>query len=122
MNRSSTSQCVLAAATTFELVLAVSLVAVFSSAYAEAFGTAAPRGAATQHNAALYNVCTSALALVLWCVRVGIRGRGLDVYGAVAANAMYDVLLALLWTYSAVLQHAGDAVDRTSFGLAVVAG
>jgi hypothetical protein len=150
MSRSSTSQYALAAAMAFELVLVVALVAIFTSAYADVFGAAAPWGAPTRHSAALYNVCISVLALVLWCVRVGIRGRGLDVYGAVAANAMYDVLLALLWTYSAVLQHSGDATEtkhgglqpwclgksgrrnqnqvvcggaaRASFGLAVVAG
>jgi hypothetical protein len=51
------------------------------------------------------------LSLVLWGIRFGIRGRSLDLYGAVTTNAVYDALLALLWTCSAVMQGSNDGSD-----------
>jgi hypothetical protein len=51
------------------------------------------------------------LSLVLWGIRFGIRGRSLDLYGAVTTNAFYDALLALLWTCSAVMQGSNDGLD-----------
>lgn len=65
----------------------------------------------------LYNLCISVLSLVLWGIRFGIRGRSLDLYGAVTTNAGYDALLALLWTCSAVMQSTTDGSDPEHFGL-----
>lgn len=49
--------------------------------------------------------------MVLWLVRFCIRGRTLDVYGAVVSNVLYDALSITLWTYSAVIQSSGDFSD-----------
>lgn len=49
--------------------------------------------------------------MVLWFVRLCIRGRTLDVYGAVVSNVLYDIMLVALWCYSAVIQSSGDYSD-----------
>lgn len=49
--------------------------------------------------------------MMLWFVRLCIRGQTLDVYGRVVSNALYDAILVALWSYSAAIQSSGDFED-----------
>lgn len=55
--------------------------------------------------------------MVLWFLRLCIRGRTLDVYGAVVSNMLYDMMLVALWSYSAVIQSSGDYSDPLHIAL-----
>jgi hypothetical protein len=58
-----------------------------------------------------YSLCVATVTMVLWVVRLCIRGHTLDVYGAVISNMLYDIMLVALWSYSAVIQSSGDYSD-----------
>jgi hypothetical protein len=64
-----------------------------------------------------YNVCIAIITMVLWLVRLCIRGRTLDVYGALVSNILYDIMLVALWSYSAVIQSSGDYSDPKHIAL-----
>jgi hypothetical protein len=52
--------------------------------------------------------------VTLWIIRLKVnclQGYGLDVYTTLATNVVYDMFLIGLWTYSAVIQSAGDFSD-----------
>lgn len=49
--------------------------------------------------------------MFLWFVRLCIRGRTLDVFGAVVSNVLYDIILILLWCYITITQASGDFSD-----------
>lgn len=55
--------------------------------------------------------------MVFWVVRLFIRGHTLDVFGAVVSNALYDIILIALWSYSAVVQSSGDFSDPKHISL-----
>lgn len=58
-----------------------------------------------------YSLCIAIVTMILWFVRLCIRGRTLDICGAVVSNILYDALLIALWSYSAVIQSSGDFLD-----------
>lgn len=58
-----------------------------------------------------YSLCVAIITMVLWFVRLCIRGHTLDVYSGVMSNILYDIMLVALWSYSAVIQHSGDYSD-----------
>ncbi|KAF3044873.1 hypothetical protein E8E11_007606 [Didymella keratinophila] len=60
---------------------------------------------------AQYTLCIAIITMILWFVRLCIRGRTLDVSGAVVSNILYDIMLVALWSYSAVIQSSGDYSD-----------
>ena len=64
-----------------------------------------------------YNICVAVITIVLWFVRLCIKGHTLDLYGAVMSNALYDVILIALWSYSAVVQSSGDFSDPKHISL-----
>lgn len=58
-----------------------------------------------------YNLCVAIITMVLWIVRLCIRGHTLDMYGTVISNVLYDVILIALWSYSAVTQSPGHYLE-----------
>jgi hypothetical protein len=58
-----------------------------------------------------YHLYVAIVSGIVWIARARIQFYGLDLVGRVGANAIYDLILAALWTYSAVLQNAGDFSD-----------
>lgn len=64
-----------------------------------------------------YSLCIAIVTMILWFVRLFIRGRTLDVYGAVVSNMLYDMMLIALWSYSAVIQSSGDYSDPQHIAL-----
>lgn len=63
------------------------------------------------------SLCIAIITVVLWFVRLCIRGRTLDVSGAVVSNMLYDMMLIALWSYSAVIQSSGDYSDPKHISL-----
>ncbi|KAF3038332.1 hypothetical protein E8E12_006791 [Didymella heteroderae] len=55
--------------------------------------------------------------MILWFVRLCIRGRTLDLEGSVMSNILYDMMLVALWSYSAVIQSTGDYSDPQHIAL-----
>jgi hypothetical protein len=64
-----------------------------------------------------YNLCVAIITMVIWFVRLCIRGRTLDIYGLAVSNVLYDILLIALWTYSVVIQSSGDFSDPKHISL-----
>ncbi|KAF9690867.1 hypothetical protein EKO04_010955 [Ascochyta lentis] len=131
-------------ATSFEFMLATSLLALFASAYPDRFRTTLWRDGGSKgwnsdpsyrvylyanyqemppmpliwdERSTQYNLCIAVVTMVLWFVRLCIRGRTLDVYGAVVSNVLYDIILIALWSYSAVVQSSGDFSDPNYISL-----
>ena len=65
----------------------------------------------TERRSTQYSLCVAIITMVLWCVRICIRGRTLDIYGGIVSNTLYDIMLVALWSYSAVIQYSGDYSD-----------
>jgi hypothetical protein len=55
--------------------------------------------------------------MVLWFVRLCLKGHTLDVCGTVVSNALYDTILIALWSYSAVVQSSSDFSDPKHISL-----
>ncbi|KAF1925518.1 uncharacterized protein M421DRAFT_69642 [Didymella exigua CBS 183.55] len=137
-------QITTAVATSFEFVLATCLLAVFASAYPDRYRTALwheggnkslnsdpsyrtylwanykdvpPMPIVWDERSTQYSLCIAIITMVLWFVRLCIRGRTLDVYGAVMCNMLYDLMLITLWSYSAVIQSSGDYSDPKHIAL-----
>jgi len=64
-----------------------------------------------------YSLCIAIITMILWFVRLCIRGRTLDVSGAVVSNILYDMMLVALWFYSTVIQSSGDYSDPKHIAL-----
>ncbi|KAF2628231.1 hypothetical protein BU25DRAFT_458074 [Macroventuria anomochaeta] len=137
-------QITTAIAISFEFVLATSLLAIFASAYPDRFRTALWRDGGNKgwnsdpsyrtylyanykeippmpliwdERSTQYSLCVAIITMVLWFVRLCIRGRTLDVYGAAVSNVLYDIILMALWSYSAVIQSSGDSSDPKHISL-----
>ncbi|KZM24850.1 hypothetical protein ST47_g4026 [Ascochyta rabiei] len=141
---SRVTQLTAAIAISFEFVLATSLLALFASAYPDRFRTMLWRDGGSKgwnsdpsyrtylyanyqamppmpliwdERSTQYNLCIAIVTMVLWFVRLCIRGRTLDVYSAVVSNVLYDIILIALWSYSAVVQFSGDFSDPKHISL-----
>lgn len=49
--------------------------------------------------------------------RIRTQVWGLDLVGKMSTNALYDLLLVALWSYSAFLQNLGDVSDPQHLSL-----
>jgi hypothetical protein len=52
--------------------------------------------------------------MFFWVIRFIINSMGgysLDLYSIITTNAMYDAILIMLWTYSAITQTSSDLSD-----------
>lgn len=58
-----------------------------------------------------YNLCAAVVTMVLWIVRLCIRGRTLDIYGSIVSNVLYDIILIAFWSYSVATQPPGHFLD-----------
>ncbi|KAJ4993700.1 hypothetical protein SVAN01_00754 [Stagonosporopsis vannaccii] len=137
-------QIATAVARSFEFVLATSLLALFAWAYPDRYRSAlwhegGSRGWNSDPSYRTYlwanykevppmpviwderstqsNLCVAIITIVFWFVRLCIRGRTLDVFGAVVSNVLYDIILILLWCYSIVTQTTGDFSDPKHISL-----
>jgi hypothetical protein len=57
---------------------------------------------------------------LIWIIRLKVNrlnGYGLDLYAILVTNALYDMFLIVLWTYSAFLQSLGDFSDNEHFSV-----
>lgn len=63
------------------------------------------------------SLCISVVTLVVWIARLSLQRGSLDVYGSLITNALYDVLLAALWTYSTTAQNSPDVSDPEHISL-----
>ncbi|KAH6633507.1 hypothetical protein C7974DRAFT_412493 [Boeremia exigua] len=139
-----TVQITVAVAASFEFMLAISLIAVFASAYPDRYRSALwheggikgwnsdpsyrtylwanykdmpPMPLIWDERSTQYNLCVAIITMLLWFVRLCIRGRALDVFGAVVSNVLYDIMLVALWSYSAAVQSSGDFTDPQHISL-----
>jgi hypothetical protein len=63
------------------------------------------------YSSTLCHLIIATITLFVWVVRLQINcfsGRTLDLYATITTNAMYDALLAVLWTCSSVIQSSED--------------
>lgn len=74
----------------------------------------------TSTSCTLCNLCIAIITLFMWLVRFSIMSfskQTLDCYSMITVNALYDIILAVLWMYSASIQNLGDFSDPEQISL-----
>ncbi|KAB2109567.1 hypothetical protein AG0111_0g1842 [Alternaria gaisen] len=134
-------------ATLFDLILAIVILSLFATVYPDRFRTVLWQEGGTKgwnsdphqrvydyanyrksppipliwdESCTLCNLCIAIVTLFIWVVRFSIMSfskQVLDFYATITINALYDVLLAGLWIYSACLQDLGDFSDPKHISL-----
>ncbi|XP_014560979.1 hypothetical protein COCVIDRAFT_33999 [Bipolaris victoriae FI3] len=130
-----------------DLILAITLISLFASAYPDRFRTALWRNGGSEgwnsdpqqrvydyanyresppmpliwdQSSTMFHLVIAVIALFVWIVRFQVNclsGYVLDLHASIMTNAIYDILLVGLYASSAVLQNSGDFSDPGHIGL-----
>lgn len=64
-----------------------------------------------------YHLYVSIITGIISLARIRTHVWGLDLIGKMGTDALYDLLLVALWSYSVVLQNLGDVSDPEHLSL-----
>ncbi|KAH7562301.1 hypothetical protein J3E72DRAFT_373197 [Bipolaris maydis] len=119
-----------------DVVLAITLISLFASAYPDLFRTALWQNGGSEawnpdpqqrvynyanyRDSTVFHLVIAVITLFVWIVRFQVNflsGYALDLHANIMTNAMYDILLVGLYASSAAFQNSGDFSDPKHISL-----